>query len=144
MRCQLLLELSHQDTEGDAFWTARSLARQHGDTRRELAWAVRAQASRFAVVKSAKVGEQPEGVKAPDGKLAYVSSEENETISVFDPVAGKILKTIKVGHWPRSVPGVFPSVESSPSGLMRTTKRGCYVRRLSEPSPFPNGTASIM
>ena len=43
-----------------------------------------------AVVKSAKVGEQPEGVKiTPDGKLVYVTSEETGTISVLDPVAGK-------------------------------------------------------
>ena len=56
------------------------------------------------VVKSAKVGEQPEGVKVtPDGKLVYVTSEETGTIGVLDPVAGKILKTFKVGHRPRSV-----------------------------------------
>ena len=56
------------------------------------------------VVKSAKVGGEPEGVKAtPDGKLVYVTSEEAGTISVLDPEAGKILKTFKVGHRPRSV-----------------------------------------
>src|SRR5207249_1450627 len=38
-----------------------------------------------------------------------------------------------------TVPGVVFSVESSLSGLMRTTKRGCYVRRLSQPSPFQMG-----
>lgn len=56
------------------------------------------------VVKSAKVGAQPEGVKVtPDGKLVWVTSEETGTISVFDPETGKILKTFKVGHRPRSI-----------------------------------------
>ena len=56
------------------------------------------------VVKSAKMGAQPEGVKVtPDGKLVYVTSEEDGTISVLDPAAGKIIKTFKVGHRPRSV-----------------------------------------
>ena len=56
------------------------------------------------VVKSFKTGEQPEGVKVtPDGKLVYVTSEEEGTIAVLDPKAGKIVKTFKVGHRPRSI-----------------------------------------
>jgi YVTN family beta-propeller protein len=56
-----------------------------------------------AVVRSAKVGGEPEVKTTPDGKLVYVTSEDTGTISVLDPAAGKILKTFKVGRRPRSV-----------------------------------------
>ena len=39
----------------------------------------------------------------PDGKLVYSTNEADGTVSVIDPVAGKLLKTIKVGRRPRNV-----------------------------------------
>jgi len=56
------------------------------------------------VVKSAKVGAQPEGVKAtPDGKFVYVTSEETALSRYSIRWTGKVVKTFKVGHRPRSV-----------------------------------------
>ncbi len=47
-------------------------------------------------------GEEPEGVLVtPDGKTAYVTSEEDEVVHVIDLAKRKVLRDISVGARPR-------------------------------------------
>ena len=50
-----------------------------------------------------KVGGEPEGVELrPDGKVVYVTSEEDSQVTAIDAIDLKPIKTFKVGKRPRS------------------------------------------
>src|SRR5260221_669370 len=56
------------------------------------------------VLKTLPVGREPEGVTlSPDGKLIFVTSEDEATVTVVDVAAASEVKKIKVGLRPRGV-----------------------------------------
>src|SRR4029079_6421053 len=60
------------------------------------------------VIAAVKIGDEPEGVKIrPDGKVVYVTSEEDSAVFAIDTATYKVLKKIPVGHRPRGI-GFLP------------------------------------
>ena len=55
-----------------------------------------------------KIGEEPEGVTIrPDGKVVYVTSEDDGAVFAIDTATNKVLKRMPVGPRPRSI-GFLP------------------------------------
>ena len=54
------------------------------------------------------MGDEPEGVTIrPDGKVVYVTSEDEGAVYAIDTATNKVLKKVPVGHRPRSI-GFLP------------------------------------
>ena len=63
---------------------------------------------RGALAATIKVGGEPEGVDLrPDGKVVYVTSEQDNQIAVIDAVAPRLITTFQAGPRPRST-GFLP------------------------------------
>jgi len=60
------------------------------------------------VIATVKMGEEPEGVTIrPDGKVVYVTSEDEGAVYAIDTGTNKVLRKMPVGHRPRSI-GFLP------------------------------------
>ena len=58
------------------------------------------------IVATVKMGEEPEGVTIrPDGKVVYVTSEDEGAVYAIDTATNKVIKKVPVGHRPRSGDG---------------------------------------
>ena len=56
------------------------------------------------MLKTLPVGREPEGVTlSPDGKLVFVTSEDEAMVTVVDVTSASQVKQIKVGLRPRSI-----------------------------------------
>src|SRR6478736_805437 len=74
------------------------------------------------VVATAKVGEEPEGVTLrPDGKVVYVTSEEDGEVAVIDTSSYAVLKKVPVGPRPRPM-----GIAVRPDGSMVYVTTGSF------------------